>query len=37
MITNEQIETFQRDGAVMIKNAMTDWVDVMRAGVARNM
>ncbi len=37
MITNEQVHDFQRDGAVMIKNVMTDWVDVMRAGVARNM
>ncbi|MBT3735632.1 MAG: phytanoyl-CoA dioxygenase, partial [Gammaproteobacteria bacterium] len=37
MITDRQIQAFHRDGAVMIKGAMTDWVDVMRAGVARNM
>ena len=37
MITKDQIADFQRDGVVLIKGAFTDWVDVMREGVARNM
>ncbi|NOX74689.1 MAG: phytanoyl-CoA dioxygenase, partial [Alphaproteobacteria bacterium] len=37
MITRSQIETFQRDGVVMLPGLLTDWVDEMRAGVARNM
>ena len=37
MITEKQIEDFQRDGAVVVPGALADWVDVMRAGVARNM
>ncbi len=32
-----QIEAYQRDGAVLIKGLWADWVDVLRAGVARNM
>ena len=37
MITEQQIEDFQRDGVVMVPGALADWVDVMRAGIARNM
>jgi len=37
MITAQQISDFQRDGAVMVKGVFADWVDVMAAGVARNM
>ena len=37
MITDSQIQEFQRDGVVLLKGALTDWVDVMRAGVERNM
>ncbi len=37
MITEAQVAAFQRDGVVMIPGAMTDWVDVMRAGVEQNL
>lgn len=36
-ITQSHIEAYQRDGAVLIKGLWADWVDVLRAGVARNM
>ena len=37
MLSHEQIEAFQRDGAVMIPGLFADWVDVIRAGIDRNM
>lgn len=37
MLTQTQIEHFKRDGVVMIPSLFTDWVDVIRAGVDRNM
>ncbi len=37
MIRPDQIADFQRDGVVMLRGVMSDWVEVMRAGVARNM
>ncbi len=37
MITAQQIETFQRDGAVMLPGMLTDWMDTIRAGIDRNM
>ena len=37
MITESHIKDFQRDGVVMIPGAMADWVETMRAGVARNL
>lgn len=37
MITNAQIEEYQRDGVTCIRGAFAEWVDVMAAGVARNM
>ncbi|HHL20179.1 MAG TPA: phytanoyl-CoA dioxygenase [Aliiroseovarius sp.] len=36
-ITDEQVAAFQRDGVVMLPGVMADWVEVMRAGVARNL
>lgn len=36
-VTEEQIEDFARDGAVLIKGLFADHVDTLRAGVARNM
>lgn len=36
-VSNETIEAFRRDGAVLIKGLWADWVEVLRAGVARNM
>ncbi len=37
MISAAQIGDFQRDGVVMLRGVMADWVAQMRAGVARNM
>lgn len=37
MITKQQIETFQRDGAVMLPGILSDWVDDIQAGIQRNM
>lgn len=37
MITQQQIEEFQRDGVAFIPGAFIDWVEVMREGVARNL
>ena len=31
------IEAYRRDGAVLIKGLWTDWVEVIRDGIARNM
>lgn len=36
-VTDEMVEAYARDGAVLIKGLWADWVDVLRAGVARNM
>lgn len=37
MITQEQVETFQRDGVVVLRGVLDDWVDTMRRGVAENL
>ena len=31
------IETFERDGVVFLEGAFTDWVDVLRRGLERNL
>ena len=36
-VTQEDVQAYQRDGAVLIKGLWKDWVEVLRAGVARNM
>ena len=36
-VTDQMVEDFQRDGVVLIKGLWADWVDDLRAGVARNM
>lgn len=36
-VTDEMVEAYQRDGAVLIKGLWADWVAMLRAGVARNM
>lgn len=36
-VTQQQIEEYQRDGVVFIKGLFADHVDVLRAGVERNM
>jgi ectoine hydroxylase-related dioxygenase (phytanoyl-CoA dioxygenase family) len=37
LITQDHIDTFQRDGVVMIKGLFADHVETLRAGIARNM
>jgi len=37
MVTEQMIADFQRDGVVMVPGLFTDWVDVIRDGIARNM
>ncbi len=36
-ITTEQIETYQSDGVVLVKGLFKDWVQLIRAGINRNM
>lgn len=36
-VTEEMVETYQRDGVVLIRGLWADWVEMLRAGVARNM
>ena len=37
MMTDDQISSFQRDGAVVVRGVFADWIDVMAEGVAANM
>ncbi len=37
LLTDDQIETYQRDGVVLVRGLFKDHVDTLRAGVARNM
>jgi ectoine hydroxylase-related dioxygenase (phytanoyl-CoA dioxygenase family) len=37
MITEAEVEAFQRDGAVVVRGLFAPWVEAMAAGVARNM
>ena len=37
VVPTETIENFRRDGAAVLRGAFTDWVEVLRAGVERNM
>ena len=37
LISREQIETFRRDGVVLVRGLFRDYVETLRAGVARNM
>lgn len=37
LLTQEQIDSYQRDGVVLIKGLFKDHVEALRAGVARNM
>lgn len=36
-VSQDQIETYQRDGVVLIKGLFADWVETIRAGIDRNM
>lgn len=37
MMTQQQVEDFQRDGAIVIRGAFKEWVEVMAEGIAQNM
>ena len=37
LLTQDQIEAFQRDGAVLVKGLFKDHVETIRAGIERNM
>ncbi len=37
MISDAEVAAFQRDGCVVVRGLFADWVEVMAAGVARNM
>jgi ectoine hydroxylase-related dioxygenase (phytanoyl-CoA dioxygenase family) len=37
LLTEKDIEDYQRDGVVVIRGLFKDWVEVLRAGIERNM
>jgi len=37
LITNEHVQSFQRDGVVLIKGLFADYVDIVRSGIEHNM
>ncbi|MFZ9197900.1 MAG: phytanoyl-CoA dioxygenase family protein [Paracoccaceae bacterium] len=37
IVTDQMVEDFQRDGAVLVKGLWKDWVEPLRAGIERNM
>jgi len=37
VITQSMIDTYERDGVVLIKGLFHDWIDTIRAGIERNM
>ncbi len=37
MIGREDVDLYWRDGAVLVRGAFADWVDVIAAGISRNM
>ena len=37
MVTDQMVEDFQRDGAVLVKGLWKDWVEPLRVGIERNM
>ena len=36
-VSNSDIETFQRDGVVLITGLFNDYIDLIRSGIERNM
>lgn len=36
-VSAEQVEQFQRDGAVVLRNVFDDWVDLIREGIQVNL
>ncbi len=37
LISSNQVKEYQKDGAVLLKGVLADWVDTLRAGIERNM
>ncbi|NOR30860.1 MAG: phytanoyl-CoA dioxygenase, partial [Sulfitobacter sp.] len=37
LVSQDDIDSYQRDGVVLIKGLFADHVDALRAGIARNM
>lgn len=37
LLTEDHVETYQRDGVVLIKGLFGDYVEMLRSGIARNM
>ncbi len=37
MISDDEIDAYQRDGAIVVRGVFADWIDVMANGVAENM
>ena len=37
MASDDDVAAYARDGAVLIRGLWRDWVDVIAAGIARNM
>lgn len=37
LVTDADVEAFQRDGAVVIRGLWADWTEVIRAGIERNL
>ena len=37
LVTQDMIDTYQRDGVVLVPGLFAEHVDALRAGVARNM
>ena len=37
MLSEKVISDFAKDGAVKLEGVFTEWVDVLREGIARNM
>ena len=37
VLNQDQVETFKRDGVVLLEGVFDDWIDTLRAGVDTNM
>src|SRR4026208_873578 len=37
LVSTEQVNAYEADGAVLLPGLLADWVDVIKAGIERNM
>jgi hypothetical protein len=37
ILNQEKIETFKRDGVILLEGVFDDWIETLRAGVDTNM